>query len=190
MTKVASPTRKMFVGIKVPLSLARLLTDFRRTQLIDDEGIQWSGPNDLHITLKFIGAVAATTITQILGTLGNIHSARFEVYLSGADVFQDVGVLVVDMQRDVELMSLQSTIAAALSGDGASSNGPAYRPHITLARWKNIATDQQSSQDVIRTQLDQYCQALPAKSFLVTEIILYETVSGHYRIVKEFKVDG
>lgn len=129
MTEVASLTRKVFVGIKVPLSLARLLTDFRRTRLIDDEGMRWSDPNDLHITLKFIGAADATTITQILGKLASIHSARFEVYLSGADIFQNVGVLVVDMQRDVELMSLQSTIAAALSGDEVSS------------RWRTTALD-------------------------------------------------
>ncbi len=190
MTEVASPTRKVFVGIKVPLSLARLLTDFRRTRLIDDESIRWSDPNDLHITLKFIGAIATTTITQIIGKLRNIHSPRFEASLAGADVFQDAGVLVVDIHNAPELLSLQATIAEVLSIGGELSNDRAYRAHVTLARWSTTTTSQPGNHDLMRIRLDEYCKALSAQSFVVEEIILYETASAHYRVLEEFKLDG
>jgi 2'-5' RNA ligase len=190
MTEVASPTRKVFVGIKVPLTLARQLADFPRTRLISDEGIRWSDPSDLHITLKFIGSVSTTTITQLIGKLRTIYSPYLEACISGADIFQDAGVLVVDIHNSPELLLLQATVAKALSIDRRWQNDRVYRAHVTLARWNATVISQQSNHDLMRTQLDEYCSALPVKSFPVREIVLYETFSGHYRIVEEFSLDG
>jgi 2'-5' RNA ligase len=188
MTDIASPTRKVFVGIKVPMSLAQLMADFRRTQSIDDEDIRWADSNDLHITVKFIGSVPATTIAPIIDKLKGISSPCFEVRISGADIFQDAGVLIVDIQGTPELLSLQAAVAEALRTDLGCQNDRIYRAHVTLARWNTTATSQQSIHNLMRTQLDEYCRALPVKSFPVREIILYETVSRHYRIVEEFRL--
>ncbi|MGB7267417.1 MAG: RNA 2',3'-cyclic phosphodiesterase [Terracidiphilus sp.] len=190
MIEVASPARKLFVGIKVPLTLAHQLADFPRTRLIYDEGIRWSDPNDLHITLKFIGSVTTTTATQLIGKLRTTYSPRLEACILGADIFQDAGVLVVDVHNSPELLLLQATVAEALGIDRRWQNDRVYRPHITLAHWNATATSQQSIHDLMRTQLDEYCSALPVKSFPVREIVLYETVSGHYRIVEEFRLAG
>ena len=190
MIEADMPIPKVFVGLRVPSSLARLLSDFRPTRGIEAEGVRWSEPRDLHITLKFLGAVAATTITQIVWKLRTIRSTRFTVCLVKADVFEDAGVLVVDIEKSAALLSIQTAVDQLVSNDGASLKARVFWPHITLARWNPIADDQVSNFDDIRTQLDSYTSALPVRSFLVEEIILYETVSGHYRISDKFRLGG
>lgn len=190
MIESASTTSKLFVGIKVPLTLAHSLANFSQVQRIDDDGIRWLEPDDLHITLKFIGAVPSVTNTRIIGELRNIRSPHFTLCLDRAEVFQDAEVLIVGIQKTRDLLSLQAAIAKSLCLILGKEDERAYRAHITLARWSGITTNRQGDHNSMRIMLDAYCRSLSVRSFVVEKIILYETVAKHYQVVEEFKLDG
>jgi 2'-5' RNA ligase len=178
------PTRRVFVGIRVPAELAGLVADFGRANFQHAPGIRWSDPNDLHITLKFLGAVQPAVLEDVGNSLAKIRMRPFKVSLAGAGFFEAAGVLFVDVLRTAELHSLQESVERAMIGSGMARDERPYRPHITVAR--RIGKRRISIPRALVDRLDGFCKELPNRSFTVQRIILYESASGHYQPLHEY----
>ncbi|GAB4074944.1 RNA 2',3'-cyclic phosphodiesterase [Barrientosiimonas marina] len=107
---------------------------------------QWTHPDDLHITLKFLGPVspgqyqilssmleslqrteAFTLKTRMLGTFGDPDKPR---------------VLWTGVQKQDALLNLQQTVAHLTEQAGFQREKRTYTPHITLAKkWAGGARD-------------------------------------------------
>ena len=185
MTEGASLTRKMFVGIKVPPTLARMMASFWNTDLID-KYMLWSDPDDLHITLKFIGSVETSTVDRIEDDLGRLRFQTFKVILDGAGTFEDVGVLFVKIEKSKELSSLQEAIDEAMLTNGIVQNDRGFTPHISLAREESRASNHAIAQHDLVSRLNEFLKTLPSLCFTVERFVLYETVSGHYQVTRQF----
>jgi 2'-5' RNA ligase len=148
--------------------------------------MRWSDPDDLHVTLEFIGEIPAIRIPSLIVKLRGVRCKHFEVHISGAEIFQDARVLVADIERSDELISLQTSVVKAVSVGNSLGDRRAYRPHITLGRWSPSALVAETPLESLKRQLSQYCNEPGINRFIVDEFILYETVSGHYRILEKF----
>lgn len=101
---------------------------------------KWVHPDDLHITLKFIGEVAPSAVPAIETALARIaaRSNPFALKLSGAGTFgapQAPRVLWAGLGGKLQpLKSLQADVESELAELGYEPENRPYSPHITLAR--------------------------------------------------------
>lgn len=102
--------------------------------------VNWSPPENLHITLKFIGAwhedrfVNLRTALSTVAPTGPIviRIARFGFFPNPHHPHS----FFVDVQAGENLTELAASIDHALLPLGLTAESRAYRPHVTLARIK------------------------------------------------------
>jgi 2'-5' RNA ligase len=100
-------------------------------------GVNWQGPEQLHLTLRFIGDIDEPMMSDIDFALANVQAPSFDLALEGVDVFADrrrARVLWVGVRTCAALDHLQSKIDRALVDCGIAPEGRRFRPHVTLAR--------------------------------------------------------
>lgn len=100
-------------------------------------GAKWSVPENLHITLTFIGEVNEGQAEDIDGLLAAIRLPAFSLQLKGVGVFADGDrpkVLWLGVSAPEMLAQLKSKIDSILRRNGFDIERHKYIPHLTLAR--------------------------------------------------------
>lgn len=93
---------------------------------------------NLHITIRFLGHVEATTAQRIAGRVEATAPAAFALQLGGLDAFKRgrlASVLWIGLQLGVdEVTGLARLVEAECGREGLEAEKRPYRPHMTLAR--------------------------------------------------------
>ena len=120
--------------------------------------VRWAPPQNIHLTLKFLGDVSATSVeilTQMLRSQADSHSA-FDIHISGLGSFPSLKrprVLFIGIQAPAELETLYRGIESETTRLGYESDNHGFSPHLTLGRVKqNSSTDDQQK---IRKALEE-----------------------------------
>lgn len=104
-------------------------------------GARWASPDQLHLTLHFIGEVDGAVLRQLREMLAQISCPAFQIDLQGVGVFPLRGknphTLWVGVEKSAQLLSLYDQVASALLAVGSEPEQRKYAPHVTLARLKN-----------------------------------------------------
>ncbi len=91
--------------------------------------------DDIHMTLVFIGSVAATRIEALRETAAGISGISFEIALWRVDYWAGPRIAcAVPDDPPAALLDLQDRLARALRALGLAIEERVYRPHVTLAR--------------------------------------------------------
>src|ERR1700676_1767357 len=95
----------------------------------------------MHLTLAFIGEIAdARTASIVEAMSANIAQAPFQVDFGGMGTFPRDGaprVLWLGVVRGApELIELAALVARRLAAVGVAVEPRTFRPHLTLARWR------------------------------------------------------
>lgn len=125
---------RLFIGIAVEGEAAAALEELCRELACAGEELRWSRPPDRHITLQFLGEVAAERTGCLTEVLAAVRSPAVPVRISGAGFFLRAGVFWAGVETSAELLALQQRVTAATRGCGFVAEPRPYRPHITLAR--------------------------------------------------------
>lgn len=128
---------RLFIGIGLPPELAHTLALAAR-DLISGNRIRWTPPENLHLTLSFLGQVAPGRIPTIEQALEGIHSPPLPLELDGAGAFPRAGILYVQVKPTPALLTLAEQVFLSMETCGFAREQRPYTPHITLARIKNI----------------------------------------------------
>ncbi|MDF2720738.1 MAG: 2-5 ligase [Paenibacillus sp.] len=131
---------RLFVAIPVPAelkgSVGTMLSGLKRQLPFK----RWVHPDDLHITLQFIGEVAPESQPAIEAALERI-AARFSPFtlqLTGAGTFgapQSPRVLWAKIGGQLQpLRALAADVEGQLADLGYEPENRPYSPHVTLAR--------------------------------------------------------
>lgn len=100
-------------------------------------GANWVAPENMHITLRFIGEVDEPTAEEINYVLSQIDEKAFPLEIGGLDIFgrgSHPHALWVAVKPSPELLHLQSKIESTLVRAGLPPEGRKFTPHVTLAR--------------------------------------------------------
>ncbi|MDO8271018.1 MAG: RNA 2',3'-cyclic phosphodiesterase [Gammaproteobacteria bacterium] len=139
----AKPLR-LFIGIACPRTpvisglLDGLLDELHNEQQSaagsHTAGLRVVAPQGLHITLKFIGAAAATVLPDIVSAMQQAIASHhtFTLQLRGAGSFQSA--LWLGVEPNAALSALVKGLNEALAPLGFAPETRPYRPHLTLAR--------------------------------------------------------
>ena len=167
--------QKTFIALKVNPQKEMSDCLFRLQDVLGMERIKWVDPDNLHITLCFLG----DTGPQLLSATGNILAETAvgfnspEVSFRGLGLFRsirDPRVLWIGMDTCRTLQDLKSTLDRKLAGLGFPSEEKRFTPHLTLARIKSI-----KDRNLLETLLEEYRDYFFQKSRM-EKLIYYESI--------------
>jgi RNA 2',3'-cyclic 3'-phosphodiesterase len=107
-------------------------------------------PQNLHLTLKFLGTIPDDEVPNIAKELSAIRINPFKIMLSTAGAFPNVQsprVIWVGCEASQELFELKNRISQALPG--YKDDHAEHKSHITLARIKNNSAKPQDPHEAI-----------------------------------------
>jgi 2'-5' RNA ligase len=135
---------RLFVALEIPAAvrdnLATLIKDLRAlSSQLADKSPRWVRPENLHVTLKFIGEVAHAELVGIRAALSTVRrDAPLEVRVRRLGFFPDESrptVLWTGLDSAPNLSCLAGTIDGALATQGIPKENRSFVPHLTLARF-------------------------------------------------------
>lgn len=137
-------------------------------------GARWVAPENLHITLRFLGEVDGRQASDIDAALDGTSVERFSLSLVGVDCFGDrkPRSLWVGVESNPALTRLQAKVEQAVQRAGLAPERRKFKPHVTLARF-TFHPGERLSAYVIRNALFR------AAPFPVDHFVLYSSFLSH-----------
>ncbi len=164
---------RSFIAIELPAELKQGLAQLQARLKVDNQpGIKWVNPNDIHLTLKFLGNINPTIIDQITREMTDAAQKipPFTLYVQQLGAFPNlkrVQVVWVGLSGELDkLGQLQKLLESSLSGLGFAPEPRSFKPHLTLARLGSQATpdERQRLGELIASTSFQTGQGIRANS--------------------------
>ena len=127
---------RLFVAIDPPESVRRQLREICRGV----PGAKWTRPNQLHLTLRFLGEATREVFVRIGGALAGVDRDPFSLRFRGVGRFPPRGsprVLWAGIEPEDPLRRLHAGVEEALLGAGVERDRRPFSPHLTLARLRD-----------------------------------------------------
>lgn len=124
---------RLFVAIRFPAAIRERLHGLTGGV----PAARWTEPDDLHLTLRFIGEADEGCAADIDAALTQAPCAPFELTLDGVGLFGPPAkprVLWVGVAPCPPLVLLQGRVEAAAQRAGVAAETRHFAPHVTLAR--------------------------------------------------------
>ena len=173
---------RLFLAIRPPEDVRDLLIDI----MDDGADFLWQSDEQLHLTLRFIGEVERPVAEDLVKALATLRSPAFELRLSGLGTFdhRSGGAIWAGIEPAEPVRALAARLERICQSVGLQPERRAFKPHITLARWKGPRSRE------ARAFLDG--RTLFSHSFEVDCVILYESRlsrhGAHYEAVERFRL--
>ncbi|MBY0224337.1 MAG: RNA 2',3'-cyclic phosphodiesterase [Hyphomicrobium sp.] len=176
---------RLFSGIELPDDIKDQLSDLE----VPLPGASWIEEDNLHITLRFAGDIDNRLAHEFTEELSRIDIDVFELALEGVHVLggNDPKILYAGLKASSQLDALARAHERAARSIGLPPEPRPFKPHITLARLRNV--------DI--PHLTRFLQAhalLRSRPFLIEEFVLFssrpKTGGGPYAIEEAFPLRG
>jgi len=128
---------RLFVGLALPQSLKDRLAPL----MAGLPGARWVPPENLHLTLRFVGEVDEREAALLDEALVTIERAPFELQVAGCGIFaqrRGPEAVWIGVASTPPLVDLQAAVERAAVRAGLAPEEKRFRPHITLARLKDV----------------------------------------------------
>jgi RNA 2',3'-cyclic 3'-phosphodiesterase len=135
---------RLFVALEIPAAvrdnLAALINELRAADASSSKNkARWVRPENLHVTLKFIGNVDAGKIDPIRDALAEVCSgSAVALHFRGLGFFPNEKrprVLWAGIEASPNLAPLAASIDARLEKSGIPRETREFSPHLTIARF-------------------------------------------------------
>lgn len=135
---------RAFIAVPLPTSLQQQI--WRETERLRrdlERGlIRWAVPENIHLTLKFLGDTESDKLDALKVMLAKEMAQLnpFEVAIQKLGVFPNLSrprVVKIGVTRDENLLTLHKRVLGLASQIGSEAKGKRYSPHLTLGRVKS-----------------------------------------------------
>ncbi|KTT74604.1 RNA 2',3'-cyclic phosphodiesterase [Sphingomonas endophytica] len=164
---------RLFVALRPPPAIRSLLLAATGVGM---PGIRWQDDEQLHLTLRFVGAVERQQAEDVAAALSGIVAPMPEVRVDGVGSFEKRGRTDTLWARIVPadtLTALHRKVDQALGRAGIAPDPRRYLPHVTLAR---VARGGGDPVAIGRWLADH--AALSTPPFALAHVVLYESHLG------------
>ena len=137
-------TIRCFIAIELSREIKQALGEIERELQKSISGVKWVDPENIHLTLKFLGNIQKGTVEDIKHILEQAVSGTppFKIRLSEAGAFPGISrprVLWVGIDEGKhESAEIAGRIDDGVSRLGVEKESRPFHPHLTLARVKFI----------------------------------------------------
>ncbi len=176
---------RLFTGIEIPPELREELARLR----VPLPGGKWIEPENLHLTLRFVGDLDNIQATEFADRLGTIDTDAFELRLAGLSTFggNEPRSIWAGVEASPALEALARANDRAARAAGLPPEGRAFKPHVTVARLKYASAD-----DIARVL--QRIGAFRSRPFLIGRFVLFsskpKTGGAPYVVEEAFPLRG
>ncbi|MDF0726479.1 RNA 2',3'-cyclic phosphodiesterase [Cytobacillus sp. S13-E01] len=163
-----------FLALSLPQHIREVLQSFR--ELVEPKlpFKSWVHPQDLHITLAFLGKPSSIEQIQAvkvrLASIMPSHKA-FQLELEGIGTFgkpESPRILWSGVKQEDRLVSLQKDVYRACTEVGFTLEDRPFTPHITLARRWNSEIPFKAIDKIVQPKEE-------FTAFIAEHIVLYQT---------------
>jgi RNA 2',3'-cyclic 3'-phosphodiesterase len=134
-------TKRLFVSLELPHSITQHLAELDPHQ----RGVLWLAPEQMHLTLSFLGNVPQDVEEALKRNLNAIEWKAFFLPISGLGTFPGRGrpnILWVGVGTGhPHLFQLHKRVQEAAIGAGLEPDLRSFHPHITLARCRDVSAE-------------------------------------------------
>ncbi len=124
---------RLFVAIPLPETVRERVESLCRGL----RGAKWVRPENMHLTLRFIGEARNDTLGDFDAALAKISAPGFDLTLDGVGSFgkgRSPRAVWAGVVKSEPLMRLQAKIESALVRAGCPPEGRKFSAHVTTAR--------------------------------------------------------
>ena len=132
---------RLFVAVDLPIALRTRLSYLAGGL----QGARWAPPENLHVTLRFIGEVTRDQAEEADMALDSLRAPAFMLTLAGIGTFSRGGAkgsratsLWAGVERSAGLEQLQARVDSKLQRAGFAPERRRFTPHVTLARTDKV----------------------------------------------------
>ncbi|MFQ5530438.1 MAG: RNA 2',3'-cyclic phosphodiesterase [Gemmatimonadota bacterium] len=130
---------RVFVAVNMPVHIQRDLARVVRRLSEASIPVRWVPPENLHLTLRFLGEQAEADRGSIVDVLSRAaeDAAPFEVSFGAVGAFPSPRrprVIWIGVEPVPRLRLLRDSLERHLARAGFGTDGVPFRPHVTLGR--------------------------------------------------------
>jgi len=163
---------RLFVALEIPSTVRENLAGLVKHLRAVSPQTRWVRPENLHVTLKFIGEVPETKVGLIRAELAKMRSdAQVALEFRGLGFFPNEKhprVFWAGIEASRNLKTLAADIEQALEAVGIPGDGRAFSPHLTLARFERQRPPE-ALRDAIRQNASHELGSLRTNQFHLIE---------------------
>ena len=131
--------KRVFIGIPIGHKIKSILPSLKSTVHCSRDIIRWIPPDNIHLTLSFLGNISDKDIPNIVQSLENcITSKYFKIKIESTGVFPSANfpkILWIGIGKGADdLTSLQQDIEISVRKFKGIYRREKFMPHITIAR--------------------------------------------------------
>lgn len=182
---------RSFIAIDLEPEIKKTLQDLIQKLKKTGADVRWVNLQGMHLTLKFLGEVAADAMPAVEAVMQLAASGHpgFPLALHGTGVFpggKNPRVLWIGITEEPELMGLQDDIDQGLEMEGYPREQRAFHPHLTLGRVKSPSGVREAV-----LELEKY-RDVSFGEMTVRKVVLFESLlrpqGAEYRVAAEFNL--
>ena len=155
-----------------------------KNNVLSEADISWQKNSDHHLTLNFVGSMEPEQIEEMYQGLTEINfMSHLQIQITNVNFFpnEDSQLLVAIVKPTNQILKIFEKIDEVVTRIGFGSSLRAYRPHITLGRFKDKDRPQYSFEDFGEIQITSH----------VNKLDVYESEfdegKTNYQLLKSFE---
>lgn len=184
---------RAFIAIELPKNIKASLTGLQEELKTSGADIKWVEPENIHLTLKFLGEIDEIVFNKVIKILGDIglDINPFQLSICSLGAFPKINfprVIWVGVDKgDIEVKKIAKGLQEKIAKIGIPGEDRAFSSHITIGRVRSIRNREKLISDLGKLAAD-FAEKYPAE-FSVTKITLFKsTLTPKGPIYEAFKV--
>lgn len=135
--------KRMFIALDLPEKAKVAFAGCAKPSMHDYRGINWVRPENMHITLKFLGDVHEEALPEIVSRMAKLagRNNAFSVAYGKLGSFARGGttasVWVGPVEESNEMLKLAEAVSSVCAALGFPVEAKPFRAHVTLLRAKD-----------------------------------------------------
>lgn len=130
---------RAFIAVDLPEEFHAKISEIQSKLCF--QGLRLVNPNLVHITLKFLGDVDATQLSEINNALDYLDCSSFDSHVLGVNVFPGIkSPRIVWIEVDGDYSCLHKQVESLMSEIGFKKESRKFTPHATIARVKHLSS--------------------------------------------------
>ena len=167
--------KRIFIALKIEAGNTLLNMISALKSGLKNDSIKWTNPDNIHITLAFLGDTDEKMIKPIISMLYDRcrEASKFELSIRGAGVFRnlhDPRIIWTGIDPSDELIKLNAIVMNGLKEFDIKLEDRPFKPHLTIGRIKHLGDSEKLKDLISRFQYSEI-QLVP-----VNEVILFESI--------------
>lgn len=167
--------KRLFIAAEISEEARRFAADIigRLRSQHWGKGIGWSKPENLHITIKFLGETEPERESRLIETLFGLAASTppFRLHLEKPELLGKRVISIAVQSDSNTVFTLEMAIDTECERLGFEREGRRFHPHLTLGRIRQPNGTRELTKTFLQTQIEPL-------SFDIREIVLYESELG------------